>query len=217
MKILTDKQQQIFSFILEFYQAHGVMPGYQELQDEFDYRSSNSVYQHLQALVKKNYLQQSDHGGYDIHPTRFSMLNPEARPLTGIPIRGQIAAGGMHEAIGEDLGRIPVEIVSPRRPYLFGLQVTGNSMIEADIRDRDIIILDQREPNRGEVGAVLYNGETSLKRVYKKSDGIELVPENSNHQPIHIRPGEWEQVTVFGTFIGKAWKDTEGWRLFLRI
>lgn len=216
MRKLTSKQQNIFDFILDYYRDRGQVPDYPALQEEFGFSSSNSVYQLLQALVKKQCLVKLDHGRYDIHRTKLPLLDEGRTDDGGIPVRGRIAAGGMHEAIGEDLGRLPVEILSWRSPRLFALQVTGDSMIEAGIRDGDYIILDPRQPNNGDIGAILYNGETTLKRIYKKDGEIELRPENPAYDPINIRPQEWEEVTVFGTYIGKAWQDNEGWRLFFR-
>lgn len=211
MKILTDKQQTIFDFILKYKKGYGVMPGYPELQDEFNYSSSNSVYQHLQALVRKNHLVQSDGSGYQIH-SRYAV----ADDLEGIPVQGRITAGAMHEAISENLGHLPVEIHPTKSDHYFALIVDGDSMIEADIRDGDYILIDPREPEDGEIGAILYHGETTLKTIKKTSTGVELQPENPTYEAILIEPEEWEEITVFGTYIGKAWKNNGNWGLIFR-
>lgn len=215
MRSLTEKQNRIFDFILEHYRDHGRVPDYPSLQEAFGFTSANSVYQHLSALVKKQYLVKLDHGTYDLHQSRFELLE-ESGDGGGLPVRGRIAAGGMHEAIGEDLGYLPVDLVTWRSRRLFALQVTGDSMQAADIRDGDYIILDQKEPSNGDIGAVLYNGETTLKRIFKWEDEIELRPENEAYKPIHIRPEEWEEVTVFGTYIGKAWKEDGHWGVLFK-
>ncbi|MDZ7773378.1 MAG: transcriptional repressor LexA [Balneolaceae bacterium] len=215
MRALTDRQEEIFRFILEHYRDHGAVPDYPSLQEAFGFTSANSVYQHLSALVKKNYLVKLDHGTYDLHQSRFSLLE-EDEPGQGLPIRGRIAAGGMHEAVSADLGHLPVELVSWRSPRLFALQVMGDSMRDAGIRDGDYIILDQKEPSNGDIGAVLYNGETTLKRIFQWEDEIELRPENDAYKPIHIRPEEWEEVTVFGTYVGRAWREDGEWGLLFR-
>jgi repressor LexA len=122
----------------------------------------------------------------------------------------------MHEAIKENLGHLPVEIHPAKSDHYFALIVDGESMIDADIRDGDYIIIDKREPKDGEIGAILYNGETTLKTIRRKADGVELQPENPAYEPIRITPDEWEQVTVFGTFVGKAWKSGGNWGLIFR-
>lgn len=191
MKTLTDKQRRLWEFILGYYEGYSQFPSYADMQEEFGYSSSNSIYQHLASLEKKNYLTKHSRGNYDIHPTKRSQLEGF---YPGIPVKGRIAAGGMHEAISENLGHLPVEIYPEKSDHYFALIVDGESMIEADIRDGDYIIIDPREPSDGEIGAILYDGETTLKTIRKKPDGITLQPENPAYEPIHITPGEWERV-----------------------
>lgn len=213
MKSLTDIQARLWEFILSYYEEHQQFPGYAEMQEEFGYSSTNSIYQHLRSLEKKHYLTKHGRGNYDIHPTKRSQLEGF---FPGIPVKGRIAAGGMHEAISENLGHLPVEIHPAQSDHYFALIVDGESMIDADIRDGDYIIIDPRQPRDGEIGAILYNGETTLKTIRKKNNGVELQPENPAYDPIHITPGEWEQITVFGTFVGKAWKKGGNWGLIFR-
>jgi len=213
MKSLTDKQRQLWEYILDYIKDYSQFPSYADMQEAFGYSSSNSIYQQLVSLEKKNYLTKNGRGNYDIHHTKRSQL-PGFFP--GIPVKGRIAAGGMHEAISENLGHLPVEIHPAKSDHYFALIVDGQSMIDADIRDGDYIIIDPREPADGEIGAILYNGETTLKTIRRKTDGILLQPENPDYQPIHITPDEWEQVTVFGTLVGKAWKKDGNWGLVFR-
>jgi len=213
MKALTEKQQRLWEFIIAYIEDYSQFPSYADMQEEFGYRSSNSIYQHLNALEKKNYLTKPSRGNYDIHPTKHSELDGF---FPGIPVKGRIAAGGMHEAISENLGHLPVEIHPAKSDHYFALIVDGESMIDADIRDGDYIIIDPREPKDGEIGAILYGGETTLKTIRKQSDGVLLQPENSSYEPIEITPDEWEDITVFGTFVGKAWKKNGDWGLIFR-
>lgn len=213
MKPLTDKQQQLWEYIIAYLEEHSQFPSYAEMQEEFGYSSPNSIYQHLQHLETKNYLTRQGKGKYNIHPTKRSQLKGF---FPGIPIKGRISAGGMHEAIRENLGHLPVEIHPEKSDHYFALIVDGESMIDADIRDGDYIIIDPRKPKDGEIGAILYNGETTLKTIRKQADGILLQPENPAYKPIRITPDEWEEVTVFGTFVGKAWKKGGHWGLIFR-
>ena len=213
MKKLTDLQQQLWQFILSHYEDHGLFPSYADMQEAFGYSSTNSIYQHLQSLEKKNYRAKQGRGNYRIHSSKRSEL---AGFFPGIPVKGRIAAGGLHEAISENLGHLPVEIHPSKSDHYFALIVDGESMIDADIRDGDYIIIDPREPKDGEIGAILYNGETTLKTIRKKKNGIVLQPENAAFEPIEITPDDWEEVTVFGTFVGKAWKNNGNWGLIFR-
>ena len=125
--------------------------------DEFGYRSPNSVTQNLQALHKKNFLRR-DQDGYH--------LVPQDDERHGIPIRGLVSAGQLQEAIEANLGTITLETLFPNLDRIFAIRVAGQSMKGADIHDGDyVLLIDDDIPNGG-IGAVLYNGETSLKRIY---------------------------------------------------
>ncbi|MDZ7692254.1 MAG: hypothetical protein U5K69_14155 [Balneolaceae bacterium] len=91
MKKLTDLQSDIWEYIVSYYEEHGYLPGYAEMQEAFGYSSTNSIYQHLNSLVKKNYLTKSGKGDYDIHPTKRNQL---LGVFPGIPVKGRISAGG---------------------------------------------------------------------------------------------------------------------------
>ncbi|MEL7832923.1 transcriptional repressor LexA [Fodinibius sp. Rm-B-1B1-1] len=213
MRSLTKKQTQLWDYIIDHIKDHDQFPTFANIQDEFGYASPNSVTQQINSLVQKNYLQKVDWGKYVIHPSKRKQI-PGIDP--GIPVKGRIAAGGMHQAISENLGHLPVEIHPAKSDHYFALIVDGDSMIDADISDGDYIIIDPREPRDGEIGAILYNGETTLKTIRKKKDRIVLQPENPDYDPIHITPDEWEEVQVFGTLVGKAWKKNGNWGLIFR-
>lgn len=212
MKSLTDKQRQLWKYILRFYEEYSQFPSYEDMQNEFGYSSTNSIYQHLRALTKKNYLSKEGKQ-YEIHLSKRNQLSGF---FPGIPVKGRIAAGAMHEAISENLGHLPVEIHPEKSDHYFALIVDGQSMIDADIQDGDYIIIDPREPKDGEIGAIRYRGETTLKTIRKKANGITLQPENPSYKPIDITPDEWEKVTVYGTFVGKAWKKNGNWGVIFR-
>lgn len=75
-------------------------------------------------------------------------------------------------------------------------------MIDAQINDGDYVLLSDDEIPNGAIGAVLYNGETTLKRVFRDPTGIRLVPENDAFDAIEIRPDLFEEVEVLGRYVG---------------
>ena len=62
------------------------------------------------------------------------------------------------------LGEITLETLFPNIDSLFALRVSGMSMKNAGIYDGDFVLLMDSDVKDGDIGAVLYNGETSLKR-----------------------------------------------------
>ncbi|MFW5972561.1 MAG: LexA family protein [Bacteroidota bacterium] len=192
-KNLTAKQHSFLQFLVEYLHEHGVWPTYRELVDQFDYRSPNSVTQNLQALHKKGYLRRDETGYHLVHPERRER---------GIPIRGIITAGKLQEAVEANLGTITLETLFPGLERMFAIRVAGESMIGAGIEDGDyVLLMDDDIPNGG-IGAVLYNGETSLKRIFYDKHGLRLEPANDKYSDIFIRPDVFEEVRILGRYAG---------------
>ncbi len=190
---LTSKQHEFLTFIQDYVEDENVWPTYREIIDHFDYRSPNSVTQNLQALHKKGYLTRDDDGYH---------LASEEDDEVGIPVKGIISAGQLQEAVEADLGTITLESLFPNIERMFAIRVAGQSMQGADINDGDYVLLIDDDIPEGGIGAILYNGETSLKRVFYDENGLRLEPCNEEYQSIHITPDVFEEVNVLGRYVG---------------
>ena len=197
---LTRKQKDFLDYIIEYKKEHDVWPTYREIADAFNYKSPNSVTQNIQALLKKGYLIKTDGDEYDIHPNYEQNLR--LKKETGIPVRGLIAAGYLQEAVEADLGRITLETLFPNMDDMFALRVSGMSMKDAGIYDGDFVLLMDSDIKDGDIGAVLYDGETSLKRIYHDKNGLRLEPANKEYDDIVIEPDIFEEVRIIGKYIG---------------
>ncbi|HOK18626.1 MAG TPA: translesion error-prone DNA polymerase V autoproteolytic subunit [Caldisericia bacterium] len=72
----------------------------------------------------------------------------------------------------------------------FFVRVSGNSMINAGIKDGDILVIDKSlEPIEGKIVIANVDGEFVLKRIRKKGGKLYLYPENSDFNPIEIKEG----------------------------
>jgi len=194
---LTKKQLDFFQYLKSYVESTGgLWPTYREAVDHFDYRSPNSVTQNLQALLKKGFLKR-DQNGYQL-AERTILRNG----VGSIPILGIISAGQLQEAVEANLGSITLETLFPNLDRIFAIRVSGTSMIGADIHDGDyVLLIDDDIPNGG-VGAVLYDGETSLKRIYQTDRGLRLEPANDEFPDIRIEPGIFEEVRLLGRYVG---------------
>lgn len=198
---LTAKQHDFLQFLVDHVQETNVWPTYREITEHFGYRSPNSVTQNLKALCKKGYLRR-DSEGY--HFTDKVDLDEEP---AGIPVKGIIAAGQLQEAVEADLGEITLDMLFPNLDRIYAIRVSGQSMQGADIEDGDyVLLIDDDIPNGG-IGAVLYDGETSLKRVYHDEDGLRLEPANEEYEDIHIQPDVFEEVRILGRYVGHVNKN----------
>ena len=198
---LTRKQQEFFSFIIDYKKEYDVWPTYREIAEHFGYKSPNSVTQNIQALLKKGYLVKKNDEEYDLPPDKQDSYN-SATEENGIPVRGLIAAGLLQEAVEADLGSITMSTLFPNLDKLFALRVSGFSMKDVDIYDGDFVLLMDTELKNGEIGAVLYDGETTLKKIFWDDNGLRLEAANEAYDDIFIAPDVFEEVRIIGKYIG---------------
>src|ERR1039457_5481262 len=183
MTALTRKQQQILDFILKWQRTQGTTPTYQEIADQFGFRSLNSVTEHLRLLRKKGYLE-SEPG----KARSLLVISPLAKlrsRLVDIPLFGSIPAG-LPQAREQDAeGCVSVDVESigykPTR-NAFALRVTGDSMIGRHILDGDFVVLEHGpEPRNGQIVAALIDGASTLKTFVLKSGRPYLKAENPKY------------------------------------
>lgn len=113
-----------------------------------------------------------------------------------IPLIGTIAAGTPIEAIEniEDYFNIDSKIKAD-----YALRIKGDSMINVNILDGDIVFIRKQScVDNGEIGAILVDGEATLKRFYKMDGHVVLQAENPNYQPMIVEYGE---VIVLGKMV----------------
>ena len=180
--MLTKKQKNILNFIKIYTSKNGYSPTLEEMAKHFKLSSVATVHQHVAALKQKGYLDK-------IENQRRSINVFKEEKLISVPLLGTIAAGGqieMFQQSGESIA-IPKTKIKPNQNY-FTLKVTGESMIEKNINNGDIVLIKQQNAaNNGDNVVALINGtDTTLKTFYKEKNCIRLQPANKNMHPIII-------------------------------
>jgi repressor LexA len=101
-----------------------------------------------------------------------------------LPIYGRIAAGLPIEALRDTQTEIevPMALLGPGEHY--GLEVAGDSMIEAGILDGDTVIIKKADTaeNGQIVVALIDENEVTLKRLRRRGASIALEPCNVRHE-----------------------------------
>jgi DNA polymerase V len=89
----------------------------------------------------------------------------------------------------EDTIDLPKLLIrNPSSTYV--LRVKGQSMIDAGIFDKSIIIVDASlEAANGDIAVCIIDGDFTLKRVSKVGKNLYLLPENNNFKPIEVKEG----------------------------
>lgn len=160
---LTNRQQEILDYLRKEQRVTGLMPSTRDIQHAFKFASQTAAMSHLRALERKGAIQR-------IRGKARAVIFPEELDrgeILDIPIYGSIAAGMSQDVEQEKQGCISIDITAlgiPRHARTFALKVRGDSMIDAHICSGDTVILEFREPRKGDIVAALIDGETTLKR-----------------------------------------------------
>ncbi|HKD99178.1 MAG TPA: transcriptional repressor LexA [Micromonosporaceae bacterium] len=105
---------------------------------------------------------------------------------TVVPLVGHIAAGPptSTDDVAEGELILPPDVVGKGDTY--ALRVKGDSMIDADIFNGDLIIVRRQEvAENGDMVAAMIDGEATVK-VYQARDGhVKLLPRNNAYQAIN--------------------------------
>lgn len=188
MDSLTKRQKTVYKFIRELIRTRGYGPTVREIGEHFKIASPNGVMCHLKALEKKGLISREP------NMSRAIQLAAEER---GLPLRGRVAAGVMHEAVEQEEW---VDFTTMfQDDSLFCLEVSGDSMIDAQIADGDYVIVkrQQRASSGQMVVAQTEEGEATLKYWFPEKNSIRLQPANSAMKPIYVKDAK-----VLGVVVG---------------
>jgi repressor LexA len=208
---LTERQQEIWQFLVEYVDGHGYPPTVREIGDAVGLASPSTVHAHLANLERAGLLRRDptkpralELVGRRVAATQPpAELRPRAADTPVLPLVGRIAAGGpllAEEAVEEEIA-VPEPL---GRDADFLLRVKGESMIEAGILDGDVVVVRRQDDARpGEIVVALVGDdesadEATVKTFYRESDGrIRLQPENSSLEPLYP-----EHVEILGKVTG---------------
>ncbi len=195
---LTRRQAEILEFIRDHRQEHGYAPTLQEIGQRFGLSSPATVHKHVSHLVSKGYLRRERrNASRDLAPVEEAVRGARA---VAVPLLGTVAAGLPIEVLPE-----AEELVLPEawlgRKRTFALRVKGDSMIDEQIRDGDVVVVEERETARnGETVIALVDGESATVKQYQRRGAvIRLVPANPAMQPLEF---DEERVQIQGVVVG---------------
>lgn len=198
MTDMSVKQQQILEFIKKEVRDKGYPPSVREICEGIGLKSTSTVHGHLSRLEKKGYIRRDP-----TKPRAIEVLNLEPaletnQELVHVPIVGTITAGTPILAIEniEDTFPLPIQYVN--NDDVFMLKVRGESMIEAGIFDKDLILVRQQQAaENGDIVVALIEDYATVKKFYKEKDHIRLQPANSTMSPIIV-----QDCSVLGKVVG---------------
>ncbi len=187
--VIYRRQRQILDFLKQYIQAHESAPTLRQIATALNLSSLATVHEHLRTLEEKGLIKRKYGKSRAIQIIGDTTEFAGPRAVT-VPILGFIAAGAPIEPYTDPnatMSIMPSFVTGSKR--VFVLQVKGESMIEAQIRDGDFVVIEESQTakNGDIVVALLDNGMATLKRFFKETTRIRLEPANSAMTPIFVK------------------------------
>lgn len=229
--MLTQRQLQLLKFIQGYVREHDVSPSFEEMRTALRLRSKSGIHRLISGLEERGYVRRMAYRARALELVRpadgaggaeAEASSPEAatnvvqgrfpKPrqevgLTGVagattvPLYGRIAAGLPIEALADTSAAIEVPRMLLGSGEHYVLQVVGDSMIEAGIRDGDFAVIRQCDDaeNGTIVVALVEDKEVTLKRLRRRGASIALEPANPAFETRIFGP---HQVRIQGRLVG---------------
>jgi repressor LexA len=208
MQGLTKRQEQTLDFIRRCIEERGYPPTLREIGEHMGIRSTNGVNDHLRALERKGYLRREDMKSRALKLVEQALPKSQASAnddgMVEIAVLGRVAAGLplLAEEQVVDSVRIDRMMVRGGRD-VFGLRVTGDSMIDAGILSGDyIFVRKQSTADRGDIVVALIGDEATVKYYFPEKDYVAFKPANSQMAPILVRATDFKPTMLLGKVIG---------------
>lgn len=206
MQGLTARQEQVLRYIRHSIRDRGYPPTLREIGAHMGIKSTNGVNDHLRALERKGYLTREDMKSRALRPKDMNFGPTRAEndgELASIPVLGRVAAGSPLYADEHLIDTVRIDQSLLRSGEIFGLKVSGDSMIEAGIHTGDyVFVRKQATAERGDIVVALIGDEATVKRYYPERDYIRFQPENRAMAPILVRAADFKPTMLLGIVVG---------------
>jgi len=193
---ITARQKRVLNYIRHYFEAHQEAPTIAEIGKEFGMSSSASAHNVVSLLEREGLIRRIPNVSRGIE-----LVEEETEDRSEIPLLGVVAAGLPIEAVlNYETVCIPRDMM--RQGRMFALRVRGDSMIDEQIRNHDVIVLkSQTIAENGQTVVALIDGsDATVKRFYGGRGQVRLEAANPDYKPIVIRPPE--RVQIQGVVVG---------------
>jgi len=185
--MLTKKQAELLSYIKKFIKENSVSPSYDEMKIQLKLKSKSGIHRLISGLEEREFIRKLPNRARAIellrnpNETYYSDINNDKS--LEVPLFGNIAAGTPIEAIStsNSIVKIPSDMIG--KGEHFALEVTGDSMINKGINDKDLAIIRKSKlANNGEIVVALVDNQEATLKIFKKTaTNIVLTPANDSY------------------------------------
>ncbi|MBF4472971.1 MULTISPECIES: LexA family protein [Flavobacterium] len=132
-------------------------------------------------------------------PQKLTFFHPDFESKIQIPYVSEGVSAGFPSPAA-DFMETSIDLnkeLSENPLATFYIKVSGNSMIDAGIDDKDVLVVDRSlEPQNNKIAICCIDGEFTVKRIKTEKDCLYLMPENSSYEPIKVT--EENQLIIWG-------------------
>ncbi|MCR4434361.1 MAG: transcriptional repressor LexA [Clostridiales bacterium] len=205
----NEKQQQILDFLSKQVNENGYPPSVREICRAVGLKSTSTVHAYLERLKKEGLIKKDPTKPRALKVIGSAKTGEKSRTniegyysrkeLVDVPVIGKVTAGQPILAVEniEDTFPLPVDFLQNSTGFM--LRVRGDSMVEAGILDKDLVLVKQQATAmNGDIVVALLGDEATVKTFYKEKGYIRLQPENQYLEPIIVK----DNITILGKVVG---------------
>ncbi len=197
---LTPAQQELYDWISDYVGTYQHSPSIRQMMEAMGLRSPAPIQSRLKHLQEKGWIKWKE------GQARTLQLVEEA--LSGVPVLGAVAAGGLVETFDDIQETLDLNSVLKTKG-LFALTVNGDSMIDSYIADGDMVLMEPvNEPSRIKngtvVSAMVAGAGTTLKHFFREGPLVRLEAANPAYEPIEL---DARDVHIQGRLLA-VWRQT---------
>ena len=174
-KNIDEKLDEVYKFTLEYLETNGFPPSVRDICAKLSIKSTATAYSYIEKLKERGLLNKSP------LKKRAITVNNNKNSFKSIPLIGTIRAGSPVFAFENLEGYVPLPSEIGEEGADFALKVQGDSMVNAGIKENDLIIVSSQETaENGQIVVALIDDSATVKRYFIKDGKIILHPENDN-------------------------------------
>ena len=171
---LTSAQKELYDWLSDYISTHHHSPSIRQMMEGMGLRSPAPIQSRLRHLQEKGWITWQE--------GQARTLQLLGDLVSGIPVLGAVAAGGLVETFDDVQERLDLSPVLERRG-IFALTVNGDSMVDAHIADGDVVLMEPVQEPFGlkdgtVVSAMVPGSGTTLKHFHRNLFLIFCLPDS---------------------------------------
>lgn len=203
-KKLTPRQRQVLNFIIKYREKKGFPPTIREIGNGVGLSSSSSVHGHLKTLEEMGLISRD--------PTRPRAIDVQAQnkrapgkishdevkllktaqksdsKMVRCPIYSEYTPGEDFFSPRHVEKRLPLPMEIAGSMEAFIVRMPNESLKDLGVFKDDMCIFHRVDDfDDGDVAAIISGGAFTIKRIYRRLNAYQLVPENRRMNPVYVR------------------------------